>query len=129
MPPRPPKSPTAKKKTTRKTKPEQLIKKTKRPFLDSKTNNKAQRIIDDFRAGRKILNDPFIAPDVEHLIVFRDNIQRLLKKEKAYYRYRDKEIVKNTEFQLRAVLKDIAAKRAKLRGDGTYVYPKDSKKK
>ncbi len=102
----------------------QIIKKKeirRSAFLDAKTNNKARDLIRDFKNGHKLLNDPSIKPDIIQLIHLKRYIDNLSKKTPDNRTQRDRELIKNTEYRIRAILKDVAAKRAKILREDTLL--------
>ncbi len=89
-------------------------KKVKRdPFLDSRTNNKAETLIRDFKGRSRLLKHPSIKPDIEELIFVRDHLRKLNAKE-ANKTPRNRERVKLFESHMRRIFQDIAFKKARL---------------
>ena len=88
-------------------------KKIRPPFMDSKTLNRADTVIRDFTRGNRALNTRSIGADIQELMSFRNAINKLFKKG-VNRTSRDRENMKIFESRIRATLKDIASKKAKL---------------
>jgi len=74
----------------------------RRPFLDSRTNNKADTLIRDFKGRSRLLKHPSIKPDIEELIFVRDRIRKINAKE-ANRTLRNRERVKQFESHMRRI--------------------------
>lgn len=94
-------------------------KKKRPPFLDSRVNNRADTLIRDFDGGNRALNHPSVRADVRELIFYRAGIKRINERGKNRT-LEDREKVKQLESHMRTIFRDIAAKRAKLKGQDVY---------